>query len=726
MILAPVLNPFLWGGAALHSVPSPWGGAGVGSAQSQTAPRTFTYVADKTLKSVNLAGTFNNWNASATPMKVGADGRTWTTTLPLPYGRVQYKFVLNGETWTIDPKGKTVDDGNGHQNSELLVLPEDYAVPAKPNDGIIAASAVRHTSAIPDLNLDRGRLAFRLHVRPNDVARVSILVGPKAYAMTRLGGDELSEVYETSIPYRKRTNLAYFFLLKEQDGLHPYGADGLKNPGEKPKAFTTAGFRPFVVPSWPERGIVYQLFPDRFANGDKGNDLPGTRPWNEEFLRFDTRLGGDVAGIRKHLGYLEGLGIGTVYFTPVFDSPSYHRYDARSFVKVAPDFGTNADFSLLTKQMRARGIRTVMDFAFNHTANDGPWFNDLRKKGAASKYKDFYFPKSYPIEVGPNPNYEAWYGFPSMPKLNQGNPAVRAASIAAVDYWRQNASLAGVRLDVANEVDPTLWRELRRHEKALSPDFWIVGENWGDGTPWLGGDQWDSQMGYQFRDAALGFFPDGKTTAKQFADRLMATYAMYPPQVSRNLMTLIGSHDTPRFLSLCKGDGALMRLAATVQLAWPGAPMIYYGDELGMTGGPDPLNRKGMAWGTATGDNTMLRFYKRMIAVRNANPALQSGDPAILMTDDAKRCLAFSRTLPSVARQSSIDNRQSIVALNRSAARQKISLPLPTPLRDKALLDALSGRRYAPGSTLSLNLGPKTAVVLVPASGPNLAFRNPY
>ena len=160
-------------------------------------------------------------------------------------------------------------------------------------------------------------------------------------------------------------------------------------------------------------------------------------------------------------------------------------------------------------------------------------------------------------------------------------------------------------------------------------------------------------MGYQFRDAALAFFPDAKTTASGFMDRLMAIYSMYPPQVSRNLMSLLGSHDTPRFLTLCRGDAALMRLAATVQLAWPGAPMVYYGDELGMTGGPDPMNRKGMAWSTAKGDNAMLRFYKRMIAIRNANPALQSGDPAVLLTDDPKRCLAFSRTLPLplVARQ---------------------------------------------------------------------------
>ena len=683
--------------------------------------KTFTYLAEGPLKTVTLAGTFNNWDKRANPMKVGPDGRTWTTTVALPYGRVQYKFVLDDDAYVVDPTGKTVDDGNGHQNSEIVVLPADYAKPAAPRDGEIAASALAHTPGLPDANVDRGRLTLRLHVRPNDVAAVRLqAANGKAYPMRRVAGDELSETYEASLPVGR---LTYTFGLADGRAWRTYGADGLD--GKKPFVYDPATARRLDVPDWPARGVVYQIFPDRFADGDKRNDLPGTAPWDTDALTYSTRLGGDVAGVRAHLGYLQSLGIRTAYFTPVFDSPSYHRYDARSYTKIAPDFGTNADFALLTQQMRARGIRTVMDFAFNHTATDGPWFSDLRKNGAASPYKEFYFPKSFPVKVGPNPNYVAWFGFPSMPKLNVVNPAVRKAILGAVDYWRTNASLAGVRLDVANEVDPSLWRALRTHEKAVAPDFWIVGENWGDGTPWFGGDQWDSQMGYQFRAAALAFFPEAKTKPSQFMDRLMSVYASYPPQVSRNLMNLIGSHDTPRFLSLCKGDGSLMRLAVAVQMGWPGAPMVYYGDEIGMTGGADPMNRKGMEWDRAEEGNTMLRFYRRIIAVRNANPALQSGDPVVLMTDDAKGCLAFSRTLPSPP---TIHHplSTSVVALNRSASPQTLSLPLPAALRGVALLDALSGRRFAPGATLALDLGPKQAAVLVPASGPNLAFAKPY
>ncbi len=679
----------------------------------QTTERVFTYVAEKPAKSVHLVGTFNNWDKAAMPMTVGADGRTWTKSLSLPYGKHQYKFVLDGETWIVDPKGKTVDDGNGHQNSELLVVPADYAKPADPRDGEIARSGLLHRPALPDVNVDRGQVTVRLRVRANDVGAVNLVVstGPDV-RMARVAGNELYDTYEARIPEKA---VQYYFSLADGRGWRIYGPQGLDHGAQfrfDPK--TAPVYR---VPAWPEGSVVYQIFPDRFANGDKKNDLPGTLPWNAQKLGYASRLGGDVAGVRAHLDYLANLGVGTLYYTPVFDSPSYHRYDARSYVKIAPDFGTNASFADLTKASRARGMRTVMDFAFNHTATDGPWFADLRQKGEASKYKDFYFPKSFPIKVGENPNYVAWFGFPSMPKLNVVNPEVRKAVLASVDYWRQNASLAGVRLDVANEVDPSLWRALRTHTKATSKDFWIVGENWGDGTPWLGGDQWDSQMGYQFRDAALRFFAEGKTKPKEFLDRLMAVYSMYPPQVSRNLMNLLGSHDTPRFLTLCNGDADLARLGATVLLSWPGSPMVYYGDEIGMTGGADPMNRKGMEWNRATAQNPMLRFYRRMIAVRNANPALQSGDPSVILADDAANTLAFVRILGGEA---------VAVALNRGANPRKVSLTLPAPLKGKALLDALSGKRYAAGTTLVLDLGPKRAAVLVPATGPNLAFKTPY
>lgn len=685
-------------------------------AAMQSVERVFTYVANRPLQSVALAGTFNNWDKNAQPMKLGEDGHTWSVTQRLPYGRVQYKFVLNGNDWIVDPKGRTVDDGNGNQNTELFVLPAGYEQPAEPADGKITASALSHRNAMPDLNYDRGRMTVRFRTRANDLAEVQLLDNTKPVPMRRVSRDEIEDVYEASIAIKPGEQSVYMFRLNDGARWHLYGENGLDGEGKGWWHLWPNGYRPFAVPDWPEAGVVYQIFPDRFANGSKANDLPNTVPWNTK-PTYASRFGGDAAGVERHLPYIESLGVRTVYFTPVFDSPSNHRYDARTYTKIAPDFGTNAEFVRLTRELRARKIRTVMDFAFNHTATDGPWFMDLRTKGESSKYRDFYFPKSFPIQVKEPPNYVAWYGFPSMPKLNTGNPAVQKATLAAVDFWREGASLAGVRLDVGNEVDPSLWRALRTHVKATSPEFWICGENWGDGTPWFGGDQWDSQMGYQFRDAALAFFPNAASKPSQFLGRLMSIYSMYPPQVSRNLMNLLSSHDTPRFLTLCKGDAALHRLAATVQLTWPGAPMVYYGEELGMQGDRDPDNRRGMEWDKATPKNAMLGFYRTLIAARNANPALQHGDPIVLKADDAADTLAYARVLGGQA---------AVVALNRNSTQQTISLPVPTALRGKELLDVLSGRRIAASSpTLALILGPERAAVLVPASGPNLALPVP-
>ena len=302
-------------------------------------------------------------------------------------------------------------------------------------------------------------------------------------------------------------------------------------------------------PSWVEKTVFYQIFPDRFENGDKTNDPPNVAPWNSK-PTGDSRFGGDIAGVQQHLPYLKNLGIGSVYFNPVFESPSNHRYDATDFKKIDPQFGTNAEFAALTKQMQSDGIRTVMDFVFNHSSTDFAPFADVRKNGANSAYKDWYLVKSFPVRVANPPNYLAWNGFAAMPKLNLTNPQTADYMLDLVDFWKKEVPLSGIRLDVADEVDIRFWRQLRTRVKALDPQMWIVGERWQDATPWLKGDQWDGAMNYPFRDANLAFFAENKTSPSQFATRLMELYNAYPPQVSRAMLNMLSSHDTPRFGSL--------------------------------------------------------------------------------------------------------------------------------------------------------------------------------
>ncbi|MDF2439962.1 MAG: cyclomaltodextrinase / maltogenic alpha-amylase / neopullulanase [Abditibacteriota bacterium] len=706
-------------GSALFSAPqagaqaAPPGGAPLQTVQTvQTVSHTFVYNANTPLKSVAIAGSFNNWDRNANLLTSGGAGQ-WRTTLRLPYGKHSYKFVLDGERWVTDPNAaRNENDGNGNLNSVLVLLPLDYARPASARDGVIARSALLHQTSVPHLNYDRGALTLSLRARPGDVRQVRVKFGSRTYPMALVDSGDLYARYQTRLPWERKRDVSYLFELVDGARVLRFGANGLgAAPQVRPFVLRAASFQPFQVPGWVERTVFYQIFPDRFENGDKSNDPADVQPWNAK-PEYWNRFGGDVTGVRRRIGHLTELGISAVYFNPIFKSPSNHRYDAEDFHSIDPQFGTTAEFASLTRDLKAHNIRTILDFVFNHTATTFKPFLDIRQNGEASPYKQWYFIKSYPVRVQENPNYVAWFNYPSMPKLNLGNPETHDYMLNLVDYWHRQLPMAGLRLDVANEVDPNFWRDLRKRVKRIDPQMWIVGEVWGDGSPWLSGDQWDSVMNYQFRDASLRFFAEGKTTPSQFMKRLMQVHTGYANQVSRNMMNLLSSHDTPRFLTLCGNNANLHQLAATVQFTWVGAPSIYYGEELGMQGGADPDNRRGMEWQRATPDNAMLNFYKRLIRLRNANRALQSGDPKVLLTDDRANVAAYARVL---------NNEAAIVAINRSNTARTLSIPLPRGAalqawRKTGIIDGLSGRRVAlpAGSVLRLTLPALRAIVLVP------------
>jgi glycosidase len=297
-----------------------------------------------------------------------------------------------------------------------------------------------------------------------------------------------------------------------------------------------------------------------------------------------------------------------------------------------------------------------------------------------------------------------------MPKVNLENPEARDYMLSLLDYWHENATIKGWRLDVANEVSMEFWREFRKHLKALDEDYWIVGEVWGDGSPWLKGDQWDSVMNYRFRFATLDLLASQTATPSQYLNNLMRTYSDYGPQVSRNMMNLLGSHDTERFMTLVQGDVDRAKLGATLQFAWVGSPSIYYGDELGMEGGGDPDNRRGMRWDLVDESNEVLQHYRKLIALRDSSPALQSGDPLILQANDENGTFAYARTL---------ENDFAVLAANSTDEMQTVTLDLrelnQLGLGTGAVACILSDLSFASlEDELTLTLDPYEAVVLVP------------
>jgi len=691
--------------------------------QFAAVDHTFVYKANAEHQRVNLAGTFNNWNKDAWPMKVDADGRTWRFTTQLAPGKHLYKFVLDGDRWIVDPLAKkTEDDGGGNINTVLIILPKGYDVPARIGDGKLTTSTLFHAPEAPYVNYDRGVLDIRFRCRPNDAERVELWMGKKIVKMAPLASDEIYATYGVKVPWDRKANFDYLFALWDKKAGVNYGAGGLERGGSViPFRLNAREFKPFTTPEWASRTVMYQIFPDRFENGDPSNDPNGVMPWDGR-PTYSNYFGGDFAGIVKRLPHLKSLGIGTIYFNPIFQSPSNHRYETTDYYRVDARLGTNEEFVELTKKLRANGIRTVLDGVFNHSATNWAPFLDVREKGRESKFLEWFYVKSFPVEVRENPPYEAWFGFPSMPKVNLGHPEAAEAMLNVPKHWNDRAEIAGWRLDVANEVPMDYWRQFRTTVKGLRPDMWIIGEHWGDGTPWLKGDQWDSIMNYPLRETWIQFVAQGSLNATETGKRMMANYHLYVPQVARNLMNLLSSHDTPRFVNLCGGDRSLAVVAATLQFGWPGAPSIYYGDELGMDGGRDPDNRRGMEWNRAAASNPVLAHYRKLVAARNASPVLQEGEPLIVHADNAKQSLVYARVRGQEV---------ALIAANRSDKPATLSLnlkgkvPLSSALRRQGFVDALGGGRVSvPNSgVFALQLGPKSSKLLIPYS-PRPAVRS--
>lgn len=666
----------------------------------------FMYRADKPLNSVNLAGSFNNWNNGANPMKLDTDGRTWRLRMDMKPGRYHYKFVLNGTDWITDPQAKSEDDGNGNQNSILLIMPPEYKTPAAPADNRVTASALRHDMRAPFLNFDKGLLSVMVRTRAGDVEGVSLAVKGARTPMRRVRQDEFYEFYEAEVKWNEKDALKYHFLLDTGTGAEGFGPSGV---GSKDDFWTIspATYKPFKVAAWVPGSVFYQIFPDRFENGDKKNDPENLTAWTAA-PKGDSWMGGDAAGVAKRSSYLADLGIDAIYFNPVFASPVNHRYETTDFLKIDSRFASNDEFAKLTESLEKKGIRTVLDGVFNHVAPDFFAFQDLLKNQENSRYKDWFFVKAWPVKYEDNPNYVAWWGYKSMPKLNVTNPEVRDYLLKVPPFWAKNAKIHGWRLDVANEVDMNFWRDFRKVVKGIDPSLWIVGEVWGDGTPWLEGDQWDSIMGYQFRDAALRFVAEGKMRAEDFGKRLMEVYESYPPQVSRNLMNLLSSHDTARFITMCGGNRDLAKLGATLQLTWVGSPSVYYGEEIGMLGDHDPGCRAGMEWPKANDANDMLVHYKRLLTARNSSAALRVGRPQILSGSNDQNWLAFSR---------SEGKETAVVIANRSDRAQTVTVKNPA---GHPLKDIVSGQTYATGQDLRVTLSALSSAVLV--DGRNQVF----
>lgn len=392
-------------------------------------------------------------------------------------------------------------------------------------------------------------------------------------------------------------------------------------------------------PEWVQDAVFYQIFPDRFCNGDPANDPLEVRPW-DECPHSNSYFGGDLLGVLEKLDYLQELGITALYLTPIFEAPSNHKYDTEDYFQVDPTFGGNQALRELVEELHRRGIRIILDGVFNHCGETHPFFQDVIRQGRRSPYWDWFTISGDRPEKIPELNYAAWAGAPSLPEWNHCNPKVREYLLAVVRHWLREYGIDGWRLDTVEYLPPDFVREVYQATKQENPDAYLLGEVMGVATSWFKYGALDGVMHYKLWEALVHFFAEGAWDAQKFASFVQAMWRSYPLENNFSCYTLLGSHDKPRFLTLCRGDKRRLILAVAFLFAFPGAPAIYYGDEIGMEGEEDPDCRRTFPWDESRWDAELRETFRTMIRIRHETQTLRKGEPRFVAAHNHLACLA--------------------------------------------------------------------------------------
>jgi len=473
------------------------------------------------------------------------------------------------------------------------------------------------------------------------------------------------------------------------------------------------------TPDWVKDAVFYQIFPDRFAKSIALPKPSNLETWESAPTRHGFK-GGDLLGIVERLDYLEELGITAIYLNPVFQSAANHRYHTYDYYHVDPLLGGNDALRKLLDEAHRRGIRVVLDGVFNHAGRGFYQFHHILENGSSSPYIDWFNIKSLPLNAyaeDQKPNYEAWWSLHGLPKLNTKTPAVREFLWSVARHWIE-FGIDGWRLDVPEEInDPPFWQEFRRRVKTANPEAYLVGEVWHTAPDWLQGDRFDAVTNYPFATACLGYFAEeaidhelvrGISYAQgphlssgEFANGIEGLLGAYAPEVTRSLLNLLGSHDTPRFLTLARGDESALRLAVLFQMTYPGVPCVYYGDEIGMEGKRDPDCRRAFPWDEEQWSHELYTHVKGCISLRHAYPALRRGEYRALHARDG--VYAFGRRLQKEA---------LVMAFNVSRSVRAPQIQVAGYLPEGTLL-----REVWSGNAVTVAEGTLNGVALPPRSG---------
>lgn len=477
-------------------------------------------------------------------------------------------------------------------------------------------------------------------------------------AMERRYQDGLYDFFEVTLsPCPKR--ICYYFRLEKGEEWVYYYADAFHE--NLPDLVMEDGFvvegrseyyqYPYILrsevvklPEWFLNAIVYNIFPDSFADGKRclaggKREVPG--PGETVSKSY---LGGTLGGILENLDYIQQMGFNCLYLNPIFRAGEYHKYDIVDYFHVDPCLGTDEDFEALVAAVHGRGMHIIIDGVFNHCSWYFPQFEDVIQNGEKSRYRDWFYELTFPV-VRPEteeeqPGYACFAYERKMPKLNTSNTEVQEYFSRVGQYWIEKFHVDGWRLDVANEVDKNFWRSFRRAVRAVNPEAVLIGEVWENAEAWLKGDMFDSVMNYDFRKHCRDFFALGRTGTERFAWDMTDMFLRYPRQVSCGQLNLLDSHDVARFFSLCKEDYGRWQCAFLYLAMAPGVPSVFYGDEKKIAGIREEEYRRKMPWNEAHTDSE--HFVRAVLHIRKEWIAPED-DWNIVCADSERNLLVFER-----------------------------------------------------------------------------------
>jgi alpha-glucosidase len=591
--------------------------------------------------------------------------------------------------------------------------------------------------------------------RPHDVGEIYVRCAPEGsgrfWSLKCVSRDDAFDYYAIEFPLHWQRFAYRFFVVTSAGTQMWYNAREIcaHEPNDHNNFVVIADHD---MPDWLDDRVFYQIFPDRFCNGNSArNYADGTRAVTGETIKvkawgdapeggFDF-FNGDLEGILQNVDHFTRLGVNALYLTPIFLAPSNHKYDIQDYYQIDPHVGDDAVFQALTDALHQRDIRIVLDGIFNHCGAAHRWFNRYQAfadvgayNSVDSLYADYFVFYEHPHR------YEGWWGHESLPKLNYRSQALREAIYrrddSVIQYWLQAPrNIDGWRFDVANmtarqgtyQAGTEVWREVRAAVKAQFPSAYLLGEHFYDGTELLQGDALDGNMNYMgfyypilhWMSQKFDFGADGQRktipcrgyNGIHFHRQLLDFISIVPWQHARANYNMLNSHDRPRMITLLQGDQARMRTALIFLFGYVGVPAIYYGDEIGMEGGADPDCRRCMVWDERQWPADLFEFYGRLIDLRKANRALQRGSLQWLVV--AENVVVFARQLGN-----------SITLIVLVYASDDVVLPIPLTrlgLSDKTLWqDVLQGKNYV-GCDDVLSVPSESAVYTLSAKKDGIA-----